>query len=157
MERKQLASIICCMAGCLGVLALPFIVCDLYYAYTDTTCVDLPITNYSISFPLGMWLKVNGYLALTMIVVLILIAVLICCTEKALLLFIGYLFLTFIVSLFNIAWLIVGAVMFWGYLYPNSLCQSSVTGYVFARLILGCISVFINLFTARRQQKQASP
>ena len=100
---------------------------------------------------------VNGYLALAMIATLMLIAIVICCSVKGILLFVGYIFLTFLTSLFSIAWLIVGAIMFWGYLYPKNLCQSSVSGYMFARLILGFISVIINLFTSRRQQKQASP
>lgn len=153
---SQIGSVICCMAGCLGVLALPFIVCDLYYAYNDTICVALPILNPSVSFTLGTWLLVSGYLQLAMISMLFLIAIIACCSPKGLTLFIGYLLLTIIVSLFNIAWLIVGAVMFWGYLYKQDLCSNSaVNSYMFARLILGFISVFVNLLTSRRQKTQA--
>jgi hypothetical protein len=156
MEKSGVGAAICCMAVCLSILALPFIVCDLFYGYTDTTCVNLPISNTSINFTLGTWLKVNGYMSLALIALLVFIAIFICCSEKAIVLFVVYIYIILATSFFTIAWLIIGAVMFWGYLYPNNLCSSSVTGYVFTRLILGIIAVFVNLLTARRQQKQAA-
>jgi hypothetical protein len=155
MERSGVGAAICCMAVCLSVLALPFIVCDLYYAYNDQTCMHVPISNSSINFTLDTWLKVQAYTSIGMLSFLMFIAIFVCCSEKAIVLLVVYLYITVVISLFSIAWLIIGAVMFWGYLYPNHFCSSSVSGYIFARLILGIASVGINIFTTRRQQKQA--
>jgi hypothetical protein len=143
-----------CMAVCISILNLPFITCDLYYAYMDTSCSQMPITAYQINFTIGTWLLVSGYLSLAMSATLILISFLICCTEKAIGMFIGYLYLVFLYALFSLAWLVVGSVMFWGDLYPGGKCVGGINGYLFARLILGYVSIFVNLGTARRQQGQ---
>lgn len=43
-----------------------------------------------------------------------------------------------ILAIFRFAWLIVGAVLFWGYLIKNGgLCAPNIRGYMFANLILG--------------------
>jgi hypothetical protein len=45
-----------------------------------------------------------------------------------------------ILAVFRFAWLIVGAVLFWGYLTKNGgLCASNVRGYMYANLIIAFI------------------
>ena len=56
-------------------------------------------------------------------------------------------------SLFNLGWLIAGAVMFWGNLNDTGLCDSQLTGYMFAVLILGFLGVCGNCFTSYSQRQ----
>ena len=42
-----------------------------------------------------------------------------------------------ILALFRFAWLIIGAVLYWGYLNKRHLCASNIRGYMFANLIIG--------------------
>ena len=132
-------------------LALPFVLCDLYYAYTDATCTALPIPNHPTWPSRGVWLKVDGYLALATIVLHMLLAIVYYCCGTSVFIFICYMILTVALQVLNITWFSIGGFMFWGYLYPNSLCQGSVQGYVFARLVLGFILIVVNLFTLKIQ------
>lgn len=50
-----------------------------------------------------------------------------------------FLFTNFVLNLFRFIWLIVGAIMFWGYLTPKNYCGSPVNGYMWANLIIGFI------------------
>jgi hypothetical protein len=41
--------------------------------------------------------------------------------------------------------MIIGAVMFWGQLYANKTCDSNISRYMFARLIIGLIGALCTL------------
>lgn len=43
----------------------------------------------------------------------------------------------------RIIWLIIGAVMFWGYLYPKSLCSAGFAAYMWALLIIGFLGIVL--------------
>ena len=103
MSNKKVGAALCCAAGCMAILALPFIVCDLFYAYQNTICVLFPILDPYVSFPLKTWLKVSGYTSLVMVLFLFLVAAVECFTPKGLILFLVYTILTAINSLFQFA------------------------------------------------------
>lgn len=56
------------------------------------------------------------------------------CASK---LFLGTVLMSILYGLFSLAWLVVGAVMFWGNIYSGGNCSESITIYMFANLILG--------------------
>ena len=56
----------------------PFEVCDFYYANRDYSCVWIPIANYNIKFPLKTWLRTDGAMMLTFILIMLIIAIAIC-------------------------------------------------------------------------------
>ena len=127
----------------LFIVALPFGIIDFYYAHRDYSCVWAPIARYSIPFPLRTWLQVDGGVLLGMAALILLIGMVLCaCPIGCEGLFwlhsaLGYLF-----ALFRLAWLIIGAIMFWGYLYKYHLCASSVSTYMWINLIVGFVHAF---------------
>lgn len=98
---------------------IPFILLDLYYGYNEHTCSDLMISNTSISFPMRTWLKVSGYTNLLVVLIPILIYLLPTFGITFALINILY---TAVWGFFRLAWLVVGAIMFIGFLWPNNHC-----------------------------------
>lgn len=121
------------------LIAFPFIVCDFYYANKDYSCAWIDIRpHYSINFPLKTWLRTDGAMMITFIIIMIIIAVIICVSPDCQWLYPVHAIVGGILAVFRFAWLIVGAVLFWGYLTKNGgLCASNIRGYMFANLILG--------------------
>ena len=140
--------------GILTCVNLPFIVVDLVYAASGNPCTTLPVPN--ISFTLRTWLEVDGGLRLAFVGLFLLVAIIACCSiDCALKIFVCTLILLIVYSLFNLSWLIVGAVMFWGYLNDQPGCNSTdVAGYMFAVLILGFLGVCGNCFFSYKNKQQ---
>jgi hypothetical protein len=142
---------------CISIFLLPFIVCDLYYAYNNNSCTHISIKNYNIGINLATWLKVDGYINLSISGVLLFVGFVTCCFPViGLALGIFYLFFMGIVSLFNTAWIIVGAVMFWGDLDKGSSCDNGLKSYMYARLIIGIVSGVCSLFSHRKVTNQGN-
>jgi hypothetical protein len=126
---------------CLGLLVLvimsPIIVCDLYFGFTDSSCSREQPDELAIS--LKLYLLVSGFVGLSvMTIILFGITCLdldnnsendlfsMCC---------GYCGVI-CVGLFNFIWNIIGAVVFWGYIYGNGNCDKTFSTYVFVSLII---------------------
>lgn len=142
--NRTLATAYMTMGVCLLIFMLPFIICDLHYAYNDRTCVNNRMVNHNISITMKQWLEVMGWLMLAVVTIPFIIGLLTCfSTWAGSFAFICYNIIMGFVWLFFIAWLIVGAVMFWGNLYPRKECSKPVSDYLFARLILGFVGVLV--------------
>ena len=119
-------------------LMLPFIIVNLVYANNnDSQCLTEPILSPPIHLTLKTWLLVDAYTMLAVLIFFLLAAIAFCvnsalgvacscCAVTVLILF----------SIFRFAWLIVGAIMFWGYLNPRETCDSSLSAYMWAMLII---------------------
>ena len=128
----------------LFLVAVPFGVCDLYYSYRDFTCVYAPITNYSIRFPLQTWLRVDGGVLLGMSGLILLLGLVLCCNPLGSSgLFWVHNVLGFLLALFRLAWLVIGSVMFWGYLNKYHICGPPVSRYMWVNLIVGFVHSFL--------------
>lgn len=125
---------------------IPLIVGDIYFGYKDFSCVHLPIENTHIGFNLSIWLKISGWTNLAF-VILPIINYFLASAPRFLT---GYLVFGLLYALFRFAWLIVGGVMFWGYLWPNRLCAEALNTYVWVDLIY---SFVICLMTCYLQQQ----
>jgi hypothetical protein len=116
------------------MLTMPFIFCNLYYAYTDKSCVSIEAGHLDIN--LKTYLAVDGiFCAITLFIVIIVICLVnesITINEKNKCIFniFGKL-----ATLFGIAWTIVGAIIFWK-LIDNNKCHKGVYNYVFTQLII---------------------
>jgi hypothetical protein len=124
------------------IIGLPFIVTDLYYAYSSDSCLAYTIPNLPT---LQTWLFINGWVS--MIGVVITMIVLACFLQ----LNIGInndnvtiICMKIIFSLVSLIWMIVGSVIFWKYLEPVHICSRSLSIYMWIRLIFGFISVSTN-------------
>ena len=133
-------------AGTFGVdlvlflAAIPFGVCDLYYSFRDYSCVWIDIANSSIKFPLQLWLRVDGGVLLGMATLILLFGLVLYCNPVGCEgLFWFHNVLTFVFALFRVAWLVIGSIMFWGYLNRYNLCDAGIRRYMWANLIIGFV------------------
>lgn len=135
-------------------LNLPFIIVDMVYASAGDACSTMPVPN--ISFPLKTWLEVDGALKLALIGLLLIVAIISCINlECALRMFACTAIFLVIYSIFNLAWLIVGAVMYWGYLNNQPGCMETPVGsYMYAVLIMGFLGVCGNCCFTYKSKKQ---
>ena len=120
------------------------------FANGDSACLTQEITKYSIDLTLKTWLLVQAYVMIGIAAVLLLAAIVACVAPTVGAVIAGFGFcLLILYSLFNIAWTIVGAVMFWGELDPAGTCKTGLTVYMWIILILGCLSILSCLCSGR--------
>lgn len=108
-----------------SLVALPFPICDLHYAYTDTSCIpDTIQTNY-INLNMKLYLLLCGYIVIVTLVINILAALFNLHTVHNTLVIsndimrpLGGLLHTY------------GAIIFWGYLDGRHTCNNQVYMYL---------------------------
>lgn len=128
------------------IIASPFIVCDLYFAYNSISCQR---DSNPVGLELSTWLQVNGYVTIGVLVTSLILLV----THDNYEIPLSLKILRIISSLFSITWLIIGSVIFWGTLINTGKCESNISNYMWARLILGFISVWFNNNSSKKDKK----
>lgn len=137
-----------------GLFNLAFIVPSLIYAYEGTICVEL-IPKEGISFNLATWLEVDAYMRVGLISLLIIVAIVSCKSlEVGASMLICTVCIILIYSLFHVAWLVVGSVLFWGQVNPTGFCEGPVQSYLYALLIISYISILCNCAVGGRVKNQ---
>jgi hypothetical protein len=141
-----------CACGCSFIILLliysPFIVCDLYFGYTHISCQD--IVSPHMDLTIGMWLKVNGYLLVSMLFVPLFFPFI---DEKNKCVTISAWVISRLSRIFVLSWLIVGAILFWRDIEPLGKCDKSVNSYIWARLIMGIVAFIIALKSDNNKNK----
>lgn len=146
--NTQVGSTICCLFVVFLIFNSAFIIPDLIFAGQDTKCVTTPVNGFA--FPLRTWLRVDAYARLIMSLLIMVYAILACTSfKRAMHLQPCAIAAIIIYSLFLLAWLIVGAIMFWGKLDPSGACEGGVRTYMYVFLILGFIGVCCNVCGSR--------
>ena len=112
----------------------------------------MPIKNTKISFGMSAWLKVNGFLNLILLIVLMSLGFAIWRTARSNYrhLFFGYLMTLVFTAMFRVSWTIVGGIMLWDYLYPN-MCSSSLNAYLFCTIIVGIVLMLGNCLATKQK------
>jgi hypothetical protein len=138
----------------ISVFIIPFVVCNLYYAYSDKSCVNENAGKLDVN--LFDYLVVDGIFGAVVAIVWFLV---ICKSD-----FIGERELSvgnwFIVALitgigtiFGIAWTITGAIIFWS-LMDNDLCDKGIYNYVFAQLIIKLVGYGIGILKNKSEKNK---
>lgn len=136
-----------CIATTLTLLLSPFAICDVYYASTDTSCVNQNCNDLAINM--------QSYLLASGIIIFIGIGITnfnIYCLDFKLFspkkntdeTSVSLYLLNWVSRLFAISWIITGCVLFWAYM-DTSKCNSSIKSYLFARFIIFLISSLMNM------------
>ena len=121
---------------CLLTLIMPCVVCDLFFAITDKTCVDENVANINLK----QYLLGTGIFALLFVVINIISLFMI---SKNYELCLAFMYIVNIIgTIFTIVWNIIGAVIFWGTIYKENTCSSQVSTYLFVVLILRLLSIY---------------
>jgi hypothetical protein len=97
------------------------------------------------------WLKVSGYTNLLLYVLPLLRYLIPACGPTILLVSSIYFFLW---VFFRFAWLVVGSVMFFGYLWPHHLCAKGFNSYMWVNLIVSFLQVILLFFLQRELRNQ---
>lgn len=137
----------------LAVFMLPFAISNLYYAYTDNSCVNLPAGRLAIT--LKDFLLVDGYYLLSAFTI---VSAFIIFTDNLkkdnyndsmLYKFIGLL-VSIIFKTFTLSWLILGAVIFWK-LIDNNACDNGIYNYIYAMIIIKFSFVGLELIGSNKK------
>ena len=133
-------------------LMSPFIICDLHFALTDTSCIHQSFDKIDITM--------YSYLLTSAIFGIVFVSILNCtimcvdidkknpkvdtlgCSELC------YHLLGWGLKLFGLSWSIVGFVIFWGYM-DTSKCSKPVYNYLLAKFIIIIASIFIEVAKKR--------
>ena len=114
----------------------PMIICDLYFALTDTSCVNQDFRNLQIN--MHDYLFVTAIIGSTFISIINLMVLFLDIdididknSDTFIILNIG----RWICKLFFISWLVLGCTIFWS-LMDNSKCSKQVYSYLLARFII---------------------
>lgn len=156
-ESNDTDNIIMGVAKICGVMLIlillgPLTVASLYYAYTDDSCVHESAGQLEVN--LFTYLVVDGISGGAGIIVL---SSLICCLGAD-----NYInimksccgaFIFMILQLFQLAWTIVGSVIFWK-LIDNKTCDKGIYNYVFALLIIKYVMIFTNTVYNKNSKKE---
>lgn len=126
---------------------LIFAVADLYFAYNDYSCTNAWITNTKLGFGLGTWLKISGYTNLIFLLFPI-IGFFLGSLGRTLMMV--YMVFAALYVFFRFIWLVIGAIMFWGYLSATGMCSSGLHTYMWINLLY---SFFVLLAMCYNQQQ----
>ena len=124
-------------------ITVPFIVCNLYYAYNDTSCVTINPRQFSIN--LKMYLALDGIVGAIALFIIIFAA---CCIKEEPNSSNNFCLNMFgnITTAFGIAWTIIGAIIFWK-LIDNRECDRAVYNYISAQLIIKFICYSLRIYS----------
>jgi hypothetical protein len=149
-ERIGLMAIKCCTVTMFLICMLPIIICDIYFGLTDKSCVNDEPDGLNIT--LKLYLLVSGFAGLALMIILICTTCSISSDDNNnmfILLLTGC--IGIITLIFSIIWNILGAVIFWGNIYKEGNCDSTVSTYIFVSLIIKFVG---NLFGVNQQNKK---
>jgi hypothetical protein len=121
----------------------PLVIADLYYAYTDHSCVYKQVNNLYIN--LFIYLAVCGICG--GIIICLSVLLLLCFKLDDTLTIMNsptWTSLSIFGSLFGLVWTIIGSILFWD-LINTQECDNSLLHYVFVQLIIKFIFIAINL------------
>lgn len=153
MDSSGAGIAICFSVSLVLCFCLPFIICDLYFAYNDTSAC-LTEDLHAVSFTLKTWLEVDAYVKIvSLVLIIVLLVVVITKSDSAESIKGCFGIYGCLAALFSLAWFIVGAIIFWGQLHPNGTCDSSLNSYMWVVLILNAIGIFCQATSSRQQQQ----
>jgi hypothetical protein len=135
------------------VCLIPFVVCNLYYAYSDKSCVHEKAGKLDVN--LFNYLVVDGIFGAVVAIVWFLQICSFNFTEDSEITFGRWLIVVLITgigSVFGLAWTITGAIIFWS-LIDNNLCDNGIYNYVFAQLIIKLIGYGIGILKNKSEKK----
>lgn len=149
------------MKICYGLLNIiiftPIVFLDLYFGFTENFCSIIEPDDLSIN--LKLYLLVSGF---TNIIKLIGLLVLLYWFSPIKMINYKYYYLiclniihiiNILISIFDIIWTILGAVVFWFYIYGHIKCNKQFSTYLFISLIIKIVCNIILLQTSIKNKK----
>jgi hypothetical protein len=122
------------------ILFVPIICCDIYFGFTDNSCINEIATG--LNFTMKIYLLVSGFIGLASVIFTICLICLISDNETKL----PYAKIFGLISLlFQIIWNLLGSATFWGTLYKEGNCDLTTSTYIYVSLIIKLVCNLLNL------------
>lgn len=126
------------------VLTTPIIVCDLYFGFSDHSCINEMPDGFN--YTMKLYLLVSGFIGLSWVLFMIYTTCSLSINNdnnQTSIICAGCIGL--IVLIFSLIWNILGAVTFWGSIYKEGHCDSETSTYIYVSLIIKLIGNLIAL------------
>jgi len=135
------------------IISIPFIICDLYFAYNDDSCVEI-YPKYIIFMNMKAYLLVSGYYTIGLMCVLICNLQFLSIENKnSNVICMSILSVIINVSkVFLIIWNTIGAFIFWGTLYHVEKCKTIVYNYLFVSLVIKLLAILFHIITNKNKK-----
>lgn len=142
-HRIRLIMIKICTSVLLIIMIAPIIVCDIYFGFTDSSCVNEIPNGFNIT--MKVYLLVSGFAGLACLLAIIYTIWSLSNDNDNNNLTTLFYFKTIgiIIGLFQLMWNILGAVTFWKTIYKGGKCDLMISTYIYVSLI---IKLIINSF-----------
>jgi hypothetical protein len=135
------------------IISIPFIICDLYFAYNDDSCVEV-YPKYIIFMNMKAYLLVSGYYTIGLMCALICNLQFLSIENKnSNVICMSILSVIINVSkVFLIIWNTIGAFIFWGTLYNVEKCKTIVYNYLFVSLVIKLLAILFHIITNKNKK-----
>ena len=133
------------------IISIPFIICDLYFAYNDDSCIEI-YPKYIIFMNMKAYLLISGYYTIGFMCVIICNLQFLSIENKnSNVIFMSILSVIINVSkVFLIIWNTIGAFIFWGTLYHLEKCKTIVYNYFFVSLVIKLLAILFHIITNKK-------
>jgi hypothetical protein len=136
------------------ILLLPLTFCDLYFGFTDISCSKEKPPGLNIN--LQLYLLLSGFMSTIIIIGCLLgicyLSYLKINNDNICLICFGSTFII-LLSLFQIIWNILGAIIFWSYVYIKGNCNKQFSTYMFISLIIKLIGNLLSIQNLNKNKK----
>lgn len=135
-----------CIALIVLMIMSPIAVCDLYFGFSDSTCSREEKDNSNIN--LRIYLIVTGFIGIAFTIEMLMVIIWFEAYKSSRIndcIMFYILIGTIFVAIFNFIWTILGAVIFWGFIYENGKCSKTFSNYLFVSLIVKFIFTLLPL------------
>ncbi len=135
------------------IISIPFIICDLYFAYNDDSCLEI-YPKYIIFMNMKAYLLVSGYYTIGLMCALICNLQFLSIENKnSNVICMSILSVIINVSkVFLIIWNTIGAFIFWGTLYNVEKCKTIVYNYLFVSLVIKLLAILFHIITNKNKK-----
>jgi hypothetical protein len=142
-----------CMTLFILIVMSPIIIADLYFGFTDSSCVNDEPKNLAISMKL--YLIVSGFVSMGTLVGFIFN---VCCMspdkDSAVINLCCFASIAILAGIFHIIWNILGAIVFWGTIYGEGNCDKNVSTYIFVSLIIKFVTNLLGIIQNNSEKKK---
>jgi len=135
------------------LISSPIIVTDLYFGFTDISCVNHKPDDLDIS--MKVYLLISGFADMVLVMIYIInICLLSSINDSCNIGLLTCIYYTLKVGLiFHIIWDIVGGIIFWNTVNRENICDKKVSTYIYVTLIIKFIRdivIFSNIFSKKK-------
>jgi hypothetical protein len=140
-ERTGLIVIKMCTTLLMIIITTPIIVCDLYFGFTDDSCINEKPDGFN--YTMKLYLLVSGFTGLSWLLFIIYTTCSLSSNNDNTTSIICAGCIGLFVLIFNLIWNILGAVTFWGSIYKEKNCDSNTSRYIYVSLIIKLVVTLI--------------